>query len=120
MSSIIFDNVSKSYHKKIALRNISFTFEAQKTTAVIGPSGSGKSTLIQLINGLIRPDKGQVSVFDKKINYDCLPELRKRMGYAVQGTGLFPHLTVKKNISLLAVLDNWEADRISEPELQRI
>ena len=114
MSSIIFDNVSKSYREKVALKNISLTFHPNKTTAVIGPSGSGKSTLIQLINGLIRPDKGQVSVFDKKINYDCLPELRKRMGYAVQGTGLFPHLTVKKNISLLAVLDNWEADRISE------
>ncbi len=114
MSSIIFDNVSKSYLKKIALKNISITFQPNKTTAVIGPSGSGKSTLTQLINGLIRPDHGQVSVFDKKINYDNLPELRKRMGYAVQGTGLFPHLTVKKNITLLAVLENWQNDRISK------
>ncbi len=114
MSSIAFDNVSKSYLKKIALKNISLTFQPNKTTAVIGPSGSGKSTLLQLINGLIRPDNGQVSVFDKKINYDNLSELRKRMGYAVQGTGLFPHLTVKKNITLLAVLENWENDRISK------
>ncbi|MCH8956879.1 ABC transporter ATP-binding protein, partial [candidate division KSB1 bacterium] len=102
------------YHQKIALKNISLTFQPDKTTAVIGPSGSGKSTLIQLINGLLRPDHGQVSVFDKKINYDKLSELRKRMGYAVQGTGLFPHLTVKKNITLLAVLENWENDRISK------
>lgn len=114
MSSIAFDNVSKSYHQKIALKNISLTFQPNRTTAVIGPSGSGKSTLIQLINGLLRPDHGQVSVFDKKINYDKLSELRKRMGYAVQGTGLFPHLTVKKNITLLAVLENWENDRISK------
>ncbi len=114
MSSIAFDNVSKSYLKKIALKNISITFQPNKTTAVIGPSGSGKSTLIQLINGLLRPDQGQVSVFDKKINYDNLSELRKRMGYAVQGTGLFPHLTVKKNITLLAVLENWQNDRISK------
>ncbi|MCH8873156.1 ABC transporter ATP-binding protein [candidate division KSB1 bacterium] len=114
MSSIAFDNVSKSYHQKIALKNISLTFQPNKTTAVIGPSGSGKSTLIQLINGLLRPDNGQVSVFDKKINYDNLSELRRRMGYAVQGTGLFPHLTVKKNITLLAVLENWENDRISK------
>ncbi len=114
MSSIAFDNVSKSYHQKIALKNISLTFQPDKTTAVIGPSGSGKSTLIQLINGLLRPDNGQVSVFDKKINYDNLSELRRRMGYAVQGTGLFPHLTVKKNITLLAVLENWENDRISK------
>ena len=114
MSSIAFDNVSKSYREKIALKNITLTFQPNKTTAVIGPSGSGKSTLIQLINGLLRPDNGQVSVFDKKINYDNLSELRKRMGYAVQGTGLFPHLTVKKNITLLAVLENWENDRISK------
>ncbi len=114
MSSIAFDNVSKSYLKKIALNNITLTFQPNKTTAVIGPSGSGKSTLIQLINGLLRPDNGQVSVFDKKINYDKLSELRRRMGYAVQGTGLFPHLTVKKNITLLAVLENWENDRISK------
>ncbi|MCH6560011.1 ABC transporter ATP-binding protein [candidate division KSB1 bacterium] len=114
MSSIAFDNVSKSYHQKIALKNISLTFQPDKTTAVIGPSGSGKSTLIQLINGLLRPDNGQVSVFDKKINYDNLSELRRRMGYAVQGTGLFPHLTVKKNITLLAVLENWKNDRISK------
>jgi len=114
MSSIAFDNVSKSYHQKIALKNISLTFQPDKTTAVIGPSGSGKSTLIQLINGLLRPDNGQVSVFDKKINYDNLSKLRRRMGYAVQGTGLFPHLTVKKNITLLAVLENWKNDRISK------
>ena len=114
MSSIAFDNVSKSYREKIALKNITLTFQPNKTTAVIGPSGSGKSTLIQLINGLLRPDNGQVSVFDKKINYDNLSELRRRMGYAVQGTGLFPHLTVKKNITLLAVLENWENDRISK------
>ena len=80
MSSIAFENVSKSYREKIALENITLTFQPNKTTAVIGPSGSGKSTLLQLINGLIRPDNGQVSVFDKKINYDNLPELRKRMG----------------------------------------
>ena len=114
MSSIAFENVSKSYREKIALENITLTFQPNKTTAVIGPSGSGKSTLIQLINGLLRPDHGQVSVFDKKINYDNLSELRRRMGYAVQGTGLFPHLTVKKNITLLAVLENWQDDRIAK------
>ncbi len=114
MSTNTFNNVSKSYFKKIALKNISLSFQPDKTTAVIGPSGSGKSTLIQLINGLIRPDHGQVSVFDETINYDHLPGLRKRIGYAVQGTGLFPHLTVEKNITLLAVLENWQNDRISK------
>src|SRR5260370_1875453 len=88
-------------------------FGAGGTTAVVGPSGSGKSTLLQLINGLVRPSSGTVHVHGKPIDYDRLPELRRQIGYAVQGTGLFPHLTVERNITLLARLGGWEAERIS-------
>ncbi|MFQ5675285.1 MAG: ATP-binding cassette domain-containing protein, partial [bacterium] len=114
MSSIAFDRVTKSYGDKVALKEIAFTFPENQTTAVIGPSGSGKSTLIQLINGLLRPDEGHITVFNSKIDYDDLPKLRRRMGYAVQGTGLFPHLTVEKNITLLGILENWQHERLRE------
>ena len=114
MVPIRFEKVSKTYHEKVALQDITLEFAADATTAVIGPSGSGKSTLLQLINGLIRPEAGRVFVFGSPIDYDDLPALRRRIGYAVQGTGLFPHLTVEKNISLLAVLQGWEPGRISE------
>src|SRR5260370_4847477 len=87
-------------------------FGAGTTAAVVGPSGSGKSTLLQLINGLVRPSSGTVHVHGKPINYDRLPELRRQIGYAVQGTGLFPHLTVERNITLLARLVGWKAERI--------
>ena len=112
MAQIMVKGVSKSYGKETALRNVIVEFADGVTTAVVGPSGSGKSTLLQLINGLVRPSEGTVYVFDKPIDYSQLPELRRQIGYAVQGTGLFPHLNVEKNITLLARLVGWGTDRI--------
>src|SRR5262245_16359675 len=104
MAQISLDRVSKRYGEEKALHEVSLTFVDDATTAVVGPSGSGKSTLLQLINGLVRPTQGSISVFGQLIDYRHLPELRQRIGYAVQGTGLFPHLTVESNITLLARL----------------
>ena len=112
MSEIQFDNVRKAYGDHTALSDVSLTVEKDITTAVIGPSGSGKSTLLQLINGLVRPDSGIVTVLGKPIDYNSLTELRTRIGYAVQGTGLFPHMSVWKNITLLARIAGWDSDRI--------
>jgi osmoprotectant transport system ATP-binding protein len=114
MSPIVFDHVYKSYDNEEALHDIHLDFPENLTTAVVGPSGSGKSTLLQLINGLERPSRGQVSVFAGTIDYTQLPRLRRRIGYAVQGTGLFPHLTVEENISLLAVLEKWGPAKIRQ------
>jgi osmoprotectant transport system ATP-binding protein len=112
MSQIILKDVSKSYGKEAALRDVNVEFADGVTTAVVGSSGSGKSTLLQLINGLVRPSEGTVHVFGRPIDYGRLPELRRQIGYAVQGSGLFPHLTVERNITLLASLVGWGADRI--------
>src|SRR5262245_34067094 len=111
MSEIVFQGVSKSYGKEAALHDVTVAFADGVTTAVVGPSGSGKSTLIQLINGLVRPTAGTVQVYGKPIDYNRLPELRRQIGYAVQGTGLFPHLTVERNITLLARLVGWDVER---------
>ncbi len=112
MPQIILNGVSKVYGKDAALRDVDLEFADSVTTAVVGPSGSGKSTLLQLINGLVRPSAGVVHVFGKPIDYGRLPELRRLIGYAVQGTGLFPHLTIERNITLLARLTGWDTDRI--------
>jgi osmoprotectant transport system ATP-binding protein len=112
MPQIVLKGVSKSYGAEAALRDVDVEFADGVTTAVVGPSGSGKSTLLQLINGLVRPSAGAVHVFGKPIDYDELPVLRRKIGYAVQGTGLFPHLTVERNITLLASLVGWDTDRI--------
>lgn len=85
-----------------------------QTYAIIGKSGCGKSTLLRSINGLTIPDSGTISVFDTPIDYSTLPQLREKIGYAVQGIGLFPHLSIKDNISLLAQLRGWSASKIDE------
>src|SRR5262245_44498610 len=112
MTQITFDRVSKLYGQEQALREVSLALVDDVTTAVVGLSGSGKSTLLQLINGLVRPSQGSVRVFGEPIDYRQLPELRQQIGYAVQGTGLFPHLTVEGNITLLARLARWDPGRI--------
>src|SRR5262245_58307277 len=88
MPEIFFQAVSKSYGKEGALHDVTVAFADDVITAVVGPSGSGKSTLLHLINGLVRPNSGTVQVFGKPIYYDRLPQLRRQIGYAVQGTGL--------------------------------
>ena len=114
MSAIEFENIFKSYNGTRVLTDVSLSLPECQTTAIVGESGSGKSTLLQLVNGLIEPDSGTLRIEGKKLNYRSLYSLRKTMGYAVQGAGLFPHLTIRKNISLLAQLSAWEPRLIDE------
>jgi osmoprotectant transport system ATP-binding protein len=101
MSIICFENVTHSYNGIKALSEISFEIKQNRITAIIGRSGGGKSTILQLINGLLKPAIGSVQVFGKELDYSGLSELRLKIGYSVQGTGLFPHMTVYDNIGLL-------------------
>ena len=110
MSSVILTHAGKRYADVVALDDVSVQFADGVTTAVVGPSGSGKSTLLKLINGLIRPTSGRVSVFGQPINERELSSLRRRMGYAVQRVGLFPHLTVEENIGLPTQLACWQSE----------
>jgi osmoprotectant transport system ATP-binding protein len=113
MTALGIESASKQYDDATALDGVSLLFPDGVITAIIGPSGCGKSTLLKLCNGLIRPDSGQVRVFGEPIDYDTLPLLRRRLGYAVQGNVLFPHLTARENITLLATLEGWDATAIS-------
>ena len=114
MSTLCLDAASKLYGDTLALDTVSINFPTGQITAVIGPSGCGKSTLLKLCNGLVRPDQGSVQLFGVPLDYDNLPRLRRRIGYAVQGTALFPHLTTGDNITLLARLADWSADDIDQ------
>ena len=116
---IAFANVSKSYGGKTVIHDVSLALPAGITVAMVGESGSGKSTLLQLANGLVRPEAGTVSILGQPLDYLNLPELRRAMGYAVQGGGLFPHLTARENITLVAQLSGWDADAI-ETRLGRV
>lgn len=112
-SPIEIENVSKSYGAENVIRNLSCSFLENKIIVIVGRSGSGKSTLLKMINGLVKPDSGRVYVFDREIDYGRLTSMRSRIGYSVQGTSLFPHLTVLENITLLPRLRGWEKEKIS-------
>ena len=118
MSSLSLQSVGKFYGHITALEDLTLEFPDGRITAIIGPSGCGKSTLLKLCNGLVRPDQGAVRVFAEPLDYRELAPVRRRMGYAVQGTGLFPHLTARDNISMLATLEGWGNDAIEQRLVQ--
>jgi osmoprotectant transport system ATP-binding protein len=101
--------VGKSFGDTTVIEGISLQVPRNLTTALVGESGSGKSTLLQIINGLVVPDTGEVWLDGQPIDYSNLPRLRRRMGYAAQGGGLFPHLTVEHNVTLMAKLEGWSS-----------
>ena len=103
--------VGKRFAEQWVLRDLSFSCPAGETTAIVGESGSGKSTLLQLINAVYLPDAGSIEVFGQAPPTIDTARYRRGIGYAVQGAGLFPHMTVRRNVTLLAKLEGWsEAD----------
>lgn len=97
----------------IALDDVSLALPSGQTTAVLGASGSGKSTLIQLIIGLLAPDSGAITTLGEPLRPDNLRALRKRIGYAIQEVALLPHMKIRENILLPAILSNWSSDEQS-------
>jgi osmoprotectant transport system ATP-binding protein len=85
---------------RVLLRNIQLSLEPGATTALLGRSGSGKTTLLRMVNGLAQPTSGEVLVGGKSTTDYDLVELRRSIGYVIQETGLFPHMTVERNAGL--------------------
>jgi len=106
--------INKSYENINALNDISLDIEEGKTTVLIGSSGSGKSTLIRIIIGLIKKDSGNVIIDNRDIYSADLLDIRKQIGYVIQDGGLFPHLTARKNVSLIAEYVGWTKDKIEK------
>ncbi len=99
---IALENVSKAYGKQLALAPTSLQLATGKITALIGPSGCGKSTLLRLMLGLIQPDNGRVVFNGEPMTADNVEHVRHAIGYVIQDGGLFPHLTARENVILLA------------------
>ena len=99
---------------RVLLRDVSLELEAGTTTALLGRSGSGKTTLLRMINGLVAPTSGEVRVGGKATaDYDPVA-LRRSIGYVIQETGLFPHMTVERNAGMALELAGVSKDRIEE------
>lgn len=105
-------DVSKTFGDLQALREVDLSVQAKRTTVLIGPSGCGKSTLIRLMVGLIWPDEGTVTYERQVLTPANVLSLRQKMGYVIQEGGLFPHLTARKNVALMANYLGWAEDRI--------
>ncbi|MBK5277967.1 MAG: ATP-binding cassette domain-containing protein [Bacteroidia bacterium] len=95
------DRIRHQFDNKIVLADISYSFTKNNVTAILGRSGSGKSTLLKILNGLIQPNEGIVTLFDKPIDYKNMQSTRLQMGYVIQQVGLFPHMDIRSNIDLL-------------------
>src|SRR4051794_11697924 len=106
--------VTKKYGGVTVLHPTSLTVEPGRTTVLIGPSGCGKSTLLRLMVGLIAPDGGTVTLDGVLLTPATAPALRRRMGYVIQEGGLFPHLTARGNVALMARHLGWDRGRIDQ------
>ncbi|MCZ6887134.1 MAG: ATP-binding cassette domain-containing protein [Gammaproteobacteria bacterium] len=104
---VVFKNAGKHFDGKWVFRNLDLALPSGKTTAIVGASGSGKTTLLQLINAVLRAEEGEVEVFGAPVPHAQVEKFRRRIGYAVQGAGLFPHMTVRQNVALLPKLEGW-------------
>lgn len=103
--------VAKRYGGLTALHPLDLDVERGKTLVLIGPSGSGKSTLLRLLAGLDAPSAGAVLFNGSAFGPDSPPDARQRIGYVVQGGGLFPHLTARENAGLVARHLGWDTAR---------
>jgi osmoprotectant transport system ATP-binding protein len=108
------DSVTKSYGGKLALDNFTLAVRPGQTTVLIGPSGCGKSTVFGLMIGLLKPDSGTVSFDETSLSPENVNSIRLRLGYVIQDGGLFPHLTGRENVSLMAQYLDWPAAKINE------
>ena len=110
---IRFDNVSYKAGESFLIQDLSFQVEDGETIVLLGRSGSGKTTTLKLINHLLTPTSGAVLVKEKStLDWDPIL-LRRGIGYVIQDVGLFPHLTVHENVSLVPRLQEWTSDKIS-------
>ncbi|ANI28585.1 ATP-binding protein [Yersinia entomophaga] len=111
---IHFYQVSKYFAGKLAVDNLSLDIAKGEFTVLIGTSGSGKSTTLKMINRLIEHDEGQIHFAGEEIQKFKPEDLRRRMGYAIQSIGLFPHWTVEQNIGTVPQLLKWPREKIRQ------
>lgn len=108
MSEIVCSHVKKTYGNTLVLPDLSFTIHAHERVSVIGGSGSGKTTMLKLLNALLQPDAGKITIDDKDIAEINPNVLRQSIGYVIQSIGLFPHMNIYENITYVLNLKKWD------------
>jgi osmoprotectant transport system ATP-binding protein len=110
---ITLEHLSKRYGATTVVDDVSFCVEPHTVTAIVGTSGSGKSTLLRMVNRLVEPSDGRVLIDGDDTRAEPAHLLRRRIGYAIQGHGLFPHRTVAENVATVPLLLGWDRARIA-------
>lgn len=108
------NNVSKSFGSLQVLKPTTVDFRTGESTVLIGPSGCGKSTLLRILVGLLAADSGTILFDGTPLTSANIQQQRQRMGYVIQDGGLFPHLTARQNVGLLATHLGWGQDKVSK------
>lgn len=111
---IRFENVTKRFKDKTVLKGIDFEIAKGEFVVLVGKSGCGKTTTLKMINRLIEPSSGSIYIDDKEISKMNVIDLRRNMGYVIQQTGLFPHMTIRDNIELIAKLEKKDKKEITK------
>ena len=111
---IEFSHVSKLFGAQKAVNDLNLNFQEGSFSVLIGTSGSGKSTTLKMINRLVEHDSGVIRFAGEEIRSLPVLELRRRMGYAIQSIGLFPHWSVAQNIATVPQLHKWSRARIDD------
>ncbi|WP_423836013.1 betaine/proline/choline family ABC transporter ATP-binding protein [Streptomyces endophytica] len=107
------ENLTKTYpgNPTPAVEDVSMEIKAGETVIFVGPSGCGKSTTLKMINRLIEPTSGRIRIGDEDVTDIDPVKLRRKVGYAIQASGLFPHMTVAQNIALVPKMIGWSKSR---------
>lgn len=111
---IEFKGINKIYKNNIVLYDINLKLEEGNIIVFVGPSGCGKTTTVKMINRLIKPTSGQVLINGEDISNKNVINLRRKIGYVIQQTGLFPHMTIKENIGIVAKMQKMKSKEIEE------
>ena len=121
MNDIIrFEQVTKAYGDQVILKAFDLKIRKGEFLTVIGSSGSGKTTMLKLINGLSAPTQGKIYIDGKDISQENQTLLRRNIGYVIQGIGLFPHMTVRKNIAYVPSLLNQHDKERTRKAVERL
>lgn len=114
MGALRFDHVHKQFAgmNRPAVDDCDFTVEDGEFIVLLGPSGCGKTTLLKMVNRLYDPSAGTIYIDNTDIQQINVTQLRRQIGYVIQQVGLFPHMTVAQNISVVPELLKWDKSRI--------
>jgi osmoprotectant transport system ATP-binding protein len=110
---IAFEGVHARRGGRVVLRDVTFTVGGGETVALVGRSGAGKSTVLKLINRMLEPELGRIRVEGRDTREWNPTLLRRHAGYVLQEVGLFPHMSVARNIGLVPALEHWDGPRIA-------